>query len=142
MAKRKNSKSGRQEKKKENLYCYYMAGGEVTGRKIYDVIAEKYAEHMKHTELWEMAEIIEIETGEKNSIDIEKLELFRDEEDRQFIEDNGVKVIFGIKYDTDNKELLTSIFGKVVDSLGGFVCSDTENFMPYLIQNTAKEEKI
>ena len=85
-------------------------------------------------EFWEAADVIEIELGEKSSIDIEKLSMFRDVDDKKFLDTHNVNVIYGIKTDSEHREDMEKIFRVVVGKIGGFVCSDSDDFMPIFIR--------
>jgi len=118
-------------KKSSYIDCYYMNTNEISSRDLYEAISE-VAKNM--IEFWEAANVIEIELGEKASIDIEKLPMFRDEDDKKFLETHNVNVIYGIKTDSEHREDMEKIFRDVVGQIGGFVCSDSDDFMPIFIK--------
>lgn len=119
---------------KKYLDYYYMAVDEIGAKELYEVICNAGHEVSERIELWDAADVLEIETDEKSSIDIEKIPWFNNEDDKKFLESNGIKSIFSIKTDEPNRQRMIDIFKLVISSLGGFVCSDTDNFMPYIVQ--------
>lgn len=122
-------KKFKNEAKKSFVDCYYMTQSNISVSEIYEIIKEEY-----QAEYWEIAGVIEVELGEKSSIDIEEISMFKSDEDKIFIDKNNVVAIFSIKTDSDNKDKMIGIFRKVVAKLGGFVCSDTEDFKPLLVK--------
>lgn len=116
------------------LDCYYMTENEVGTKEIYEVLTDSEREVTERIEFWDMADVLEIEINEKTSIDIEKIPCFKNETDRAFLEAKSIKSIFAIKTDEQNKKRMIEIFELVINRLGGFVCSDTDDFMPYLVQ--------
>lgn len=119
---------------KKYLSCYYMAKEPIGVREIAEIIKEQLPQVTEKMEFWEAAEVIEIETGEKCSIDIEKIELFQEEEDQKFLRKHGINSIFAINTEESNLEQITKIFGCVIKKHSGFVCMDSQDFMPYLVQ--------
>lgn len=116
------------------LDCYYMTENEIGTKEIYEVLTDSEREVTERIEFWDLADVLEIELNEKSSIDIEKIPYFKNETDKEFLEAKGIKSIFAIKTDEQNKKRMTEIFKLVINRLGGFVCSDTDDFMPYLVQ--------
>lgn len=122
-------------KKKTPKYLnyYYMSPTELSAKELSAVILARVPQYKEQLECWDAAGVIEIELGEKSSIDIEKLPLFEDEADQKFLKKHQIQSIFSIQLLDDDLEQLKTIFSAVVSDLGGFVCADTENFQPYLI---------
>lgn len=130
----KKNKDKKEKVTKIFLDCYYMSENEIGTKQIYEVLTDSEREVTERIEFWDMAEVLEIEINEKSSIDIEKIPYFKNETDRTFLEVNGIRSIFAIKTDEQNKQRMIEIFKLVINRLGGFVCSDTDDFMPYLVQ--------
>ena len=122
-------------KKQSSQMCdfYYMAVSDVMAQELFNIIKELKVFSWK-TELWDAAQVIEIQTDEKCSIDIEKIDCFKDEQDKKFLEDNHVKTIYSIRIDESDEKNMIMVFKKIVENLGGFVCSDTEDFLPYIVK--------
>ena len=135
MAKKNKDKKDKKDKvTKIFLDCYYMTENEIGTKEIYEVLTGSEREVTERIEFWDLADVLEIELNEKSSIDIEKMPYFKNEADKEFLETKGIKSIFAIKTDEQNKKRMTEIFKLVINRLGGFVCSDTDDFMPYLVQ--------
>lgn len=126
----RKSKVSNQKAKKNYLNLFYMTPNEVCAKDI----AESFREDKGLViELWEALNVIELQLSNHNSIDFEPVEAsFRDPSDASFIKNRNIKTIFGITLcDTD----LTSAipyFEYLVDKFGGFVCTDSDNFNPFL----------
>lgn len=129
----KKNKDKKEKVTKIFLDCYYMSENEIGTKQIYEVLTDSEQDVTERIEFWDMAEVLEIEINEKSSIDIEKIPYFKNETDRTFLEVNGIRSIFAIKTDEQNKQRMIEIFKLVINRLGGFVCSDTDDFMPYLV---------
>ncbi|MCR5610182.1 MAG: hypothetical protein K6G26_14085 [Lachnospiraceae bacterium] len=129
---KKTSKEQKTVKKKNTCYYYYMADREIGASAIYEVI-KTMDDINEMTEFWDAADVIEIATNEKDTIDIEKIPLFKGEKDKEFLESNGIKSIFSITCEADDVALLKKIFAKVKEANGGNVCSDTEDFKPFIV---------
>lgn len=131
MAKKINKTGKADNKKKLYIDSYYMSINDITTRDLYQIIST--VPKVK-AEFWEAADVIEIELDEKASIDIEKLSLFKGEDDKKFLDEYGVKNIYAIKTDDLHKDIMLKIFKEVVAEMGGFVCSDSDDFMPFYIK--------
>ena len=127
-----NNKNVKQEKSKMCDF-YYMAVDEVTAQNLFDVIKDMELFSQKAA-LWDAAQVIEVQTDEKHSIDIEKIDFFRDEQDQKFLEEHNVKHIYSIRIDESDENNMILIFKKIIEKLGGFVCPDTEDFMPVVVK--------
>lgn len=132
----KNGKSGTKNSpnsgiKKSYVDCFYMCDKEITSVDLYDIIKNDTGIHI---EIWADAGVIEIELGEKSSIDVETLQMFRSETDRAFLEKNDIKSIFSLKTDSEHMEMLKRIFSKVINQMGGFICSDSDDFTPIILK--------
>lgn len=125
------SKKLKNDMRKTFVDCYYMTENEISVRDICEVI--KKIKGITY-ECWEAAGVIEIELEEKCSVDIETLDMFKSEEDKMFLNKNNIKTIFSIKTDSDHKDKMIEIFRKVVFDLGGFVCSDSDDFKPFWVE--------
>ena len=122
-------------KKKTPKYLnyYYMSTADLSAKALSTAILNNLPQYKEQLECWDAAGVIEIELGEKSSIDIEKLPLFEDESDQKFLKKHQIQSIFSIQLLDSDLDSLKAIFTAVTINLGGFVCADTENFQPYLI---------
>ncbi|MBQ5445466.1 MAG: hypothetical protein IIT48_02205 [Lachnospiraceae bacterium] len=117
---------------KKTMYFYYMTDNEISVREISEVVMEE-KKKQEVVEVWDEAQVIEISTIEKRTIDIEMMELFQGENDKKFLDDNNVKCIFSIRTEEEDVNRVSDIFKKVTKEYSGFVCSDSEDFKPYLV---------
>ena len=124
---------------KKYLSCYYMAREEIGVKEIAEEIKEHLPSIAEKMEFWEAAEVIEIEMGEKSSIDIEKIELFEDEEDQAFLKKQSICCIFAINTEESNLPQIKEVFGWVIKKYPGFVCSDSVDFLPYILSADSGE---
>ncbi len=120
---------------KEYSDLFYMACQNLEIRQLYNCIEQSLSEETikNDVQLWEAAGVMEISLSEESGIDIEYLDGgFGAEEDLQFLEKNMVQSIYSIKSEKKNVNMVIKIFEPVLQELGGFICSDTDNFMPIL----------
>jgi len=122
-------------KKKAPKYLnyYYMSTADLSAKSLSTAILNSLPQYKEQLECWDAAGVVEIELGEKSSIDIEKLPLFEDESDQKFLKKHQIQSIFSIQLLDSDLDSLKAIFTAVTIDLGGFVCADTDNFQPYLI---------
>ncbi len=116
------------------LNYYYMTSADTSAKALADAILSRLPAYTEKLECWDGAGVLEIELDAKSSIDIEKLELFEDENDRKFLTKYQIQSIFSIQTTDVHLEELKTIFTAAVSVLGGFVCADTEDFQPFLIK--------
>ncbi|MBQ8639463.1 MAG: family 20 glycosylhydrolase [Lachnospiraceae bacterium] len=135
---KKTGKKGTNRPVKRYLDCYYMTDAEIGVREMVDTCQKKLPQLKEQIEFWEAAEVIELTAGEKDSVDIEKIELFEEEADQKFLQSNGIKAIFTIHSEEANLDLVKQVFTAIVETCGGFVCSDTPDFLPYLVRPYTK----
>ena len=112
---------------KKTMYFYYMTDNEISVREISEVVMEE-KKKQEVVEVWDEAQVIEISTIDKRTIDIEMMELFQGENDKKFLDNNNVKCIFSIRTEEEDVNRVSDIFKKVTKEYSGFVCSDSEDF--------------
>lgn len=109
---------------------FYMAEQSVTAREISTILSKEFGQK---TELWEEFQIIEWITEFGHSIDIEQmLKHAFSEEDQAFLESYHVESVYSITALDSDLPLIQKCFAKVAAKSGGFLCYDTEDFMPIL----------
>ena len=113
-------------------YYYYMCEKEVRAVQLAAVLSEDNALKGK-VEVWDDADIIEIATQENRTIDVERLELFDGETDGEFVRSRNINSIYSIRVDEMDETEMIRIFKQIVEVHPGFVCSDTDDFQPFLI---------
>lgn len=137
MSKKKNKKNKKTSEKpiKEYMDVYYMTSEELKIRFLYDNLINSLTKQNSQFDvhLWEEVGVIEVTTSEKSGMDIEYVaDEFQDEEDVRFLEENKIKTIYSIKLDKKDISTLLVVFESVLHELGGFLCSDSDDFMPIL----------
>lgn len=127
---------GKTKKPEKNVsieqYFYYMAEGDISVGDLYQVVIRSN-ELAAKTEVWLEAEVIEIGTGEKAGIYLEKADMFDEEDDLRFVTEHHVKTIYSLCAQNSDIDIVRKVFAEVVDTIGGFVCSDTDDFMPVIV---------
>lgn len=137
MSKKNNKKNKKTSEKpiKEYMDVYYMTSEELKIRFLYDNLINSLTKQNSQFDvhLWEEVGVIEVTTSEKSGMDIEYVaDEFQDEEDVRFLEENKIKTIYSIKLDKKDISTLLVVFESVLHELGGFLCSDSDDFMPIL----------
>lgn len=83
------------------------------------------------TEIWDDADILEIELQNKSSIDFEPLEPhFNDNNDNAFLIEHNILTLYMVTFSPEQFEEVTEIFHIIIEAIGGFFCADNEQFMP------------
>jgi len=84
-----------------------------------------------NTQVWTEFEVIEVEIEEKASIDIEPIECdLGDDFSNDFVSSNGIVKIFYITFKQEIYEAAKTVMKKISAGIDGFICGDTEDFMP------------
>lgn len=126
---RKN-KASDQKAVKNYLNLFYMTPYEVCAK---DIAESFQADKGLVIELWEAMNVLELELSNQNIIDFEPVEAsFRDPSDASFIKNRNIKTIFGITLCDNDLTSAIPYFKQLVDKFGGFVCTDSDNFNPFL----------
>lgn len=126
---RKN-KASDQKAVKNYLNLFYMTPNEVCAK---DIAESFQADKGLVIELWEAMNVLELELSNHNIIDFEPVEAsFRDPSDASFIKNRNIKTIFGITLCDNDLTSAIPYFKQLVDKFGGFVCTDSDNFNPFL----------
>ncbi len=83
-------------------------------------------------ELWEEMNILELELSNQNNIDFEPLSIasFSSPSDAAFIKNRNIKTIFAISLCDTDLDTVTALFKGIIEKYSGFLCADTQNFMP------------
>ena len=116
---------------------YYMTQKEVHVDMLYEALCESTS-WGEHTEVWTHAEVLEITTGEKAGIYMEREEPFEDEEDCGFVEEHHIETVYSVTVENGEPDTVKEIFRVITDRLGGFLCSDTDDFMPVIVGTVEK----
>lgn len=80
---------------------------------------------------WEEAGVIEVELGEKTSIDIEMIDTdLGDDYSNAFVAEHAVTSVYYISFRKEDYEICMDVLKKVRNTAGGLICGDTEDFLP------------
>lgn len=130
--KMKSAKSTKMGVLTQERVFYYMVPGEIHVDSLCQVIRERTS-WGEQTEVWIQAEVLEITTGEKAGIYMEREDPFEDEEDIRFVREHHIETVYSVTVENGEPDTVREIFQVVTDRLGGFLCSDTDDFMPVVI---------
>lgn len=135
----KGTKAGKgngkaQAPKKQYIDLYYMNSCELSVKTICDGVLQSRPELEDSIECWEEASVVEFLVGEDSSIDMEMLELSRDELEDEFLSANKIVCAYSVHTDTSQLQEVKAIFEVLVGKCGGMLCSDTADFYPILVK--------
>ena len=106
----------------------YFAPANVTVRSIYEVLTDDY-----EVEIWEDAGVLEVGLSDGATLDIEQTEIpAKDEITAAFAKEHGCECVFLVTIKPEEFDIAKNAMQKIVASLGGLFCGDTENFTPVL----------
>lgn len=124
-----NKKNTPSKKKDNNLITgdwFFMSPDDINVRAIYDMLKENHK-----MEIWEAANILEIELSEKESIDFEPLKpYFKDKEGDAFLKHNQIQTLFMVTFPPAQFETVKKIMQTILSHCDGFFCADSEDFTP------------
>jgi hypothetical protein len=106
----------------------YLAPAGCTMRQIYELFGEGSP---WKAEYWEEAGVLEIELTEAGSVDVETMEPDPgDEALRAYMEEEQAETVFAVTILPGEYEQACQVMKKIMESLGGIFCGDTEDFQP------------
>lgn len=116
-------------KKPMMMHMFYMAPEEYTCKQILAPIVE---EKGMEIQVWPELGISSIEFGESSSIDFNECEIesFDSDSDIEFLKEHGVKSIYEVTMDEANKAKAADWFLAMIQTNGGFFCTDSDDFAP------------
>lgn len=121
----KESKSARSNIQKE---WFYMNNKEITVRNIKEILDS--IDNIS-IEIWDEAAVIEIQVGEFGTLEMEGTETsLGDPYSNDFLKRNNVASLYYVTIDADHYVEMKKIMEKIINTVGGFFCADTDNFMP------------
>lgn len=111
---------------------FYMTPSVVQAKDIYNILHE--IEGLV-TELWADMNVLEVVLKDGNVIDFEPLKAeFQDPSDMAFLKNRKIQTIFSVTVCDENMEEMIPYFVAIVEQLGGFLCSDSDDFRPFLVE--------
>lgn len=133
----KNKKNTKEKVIKNYLELLYMTPQAITAKDIVHVlnqtITEAEAEAKKtQIEFWESMDVLELQLPNGNSVDFEPVDInLANPSDLSFIKNRKVQTIFAITIEKESLELARGFFTQLTKELGGFICTDSEDFKPF-----------
>lgn len=125
-------------KRPVTMHLFYMATEEYTCKQIVAPVVE---EKGMEIQVWPELGIASIEFGEASSIDFQECEIesFDSDSDLEFVKEHGIKVIYEVTMDEALKAKAVNCFLSMIQTNGGFFCTDSDDFAP--IYNKEELEK-
>ena len=120
--------------KKQYVDLYYMIPQTVGAKAIAKVLLEEKPEYAEQIECWEEAGVLEISVGEDGSIDMELLDLTKEEQSEGFLVSNQICCVYSVHTDSERMKETKDIFECLVNRIGGLLCSDSADFMPIIVK--------
>lgn len=125
-------------KKPVTMHMFYMTTEELTCKQIVAPVVE---EKGMEIQIWPELGISSIEFGETSSIDFNECEIesFDSDSDIEFLKEHGIKSIYEVTMDEADKAKAAGWFLSMIQTNGGFFCTDSDDFAP--IYNTEELER-
>lgn len=125
-------------KKPVIMNLFYMATEEYTCKQ---VVAPVVEEKGMEIQVWPELGIASIEFEESSSIDFQECEIesFDSDSDMEFVKEHGIKAIYEVTMDEASKSKAAKCFLSIIQTNGGFFCTDSDDFAP--IYNKEELEK-
>lgn len=132
--KKKNRASLLKKPEVKKLELLYMGNKEVTVKELEEVLVEGMTEEQKETvQIWPQIQIMEITLPSEQVVDVESMNGFMDnEEDLVFMKDNDIQTVYALTMEETALEAFAPYAEKWMTAFGGFVCSDSDDFMPMI----------
>ena len=93
-----------------------------------DIITASY-----EVEIWEDAGVLEVGLSDGATLDIEQTEIpAKDGITTAFAKEHGCECVFLVTIKPEEFDIAKNAMQKIVASLGGLFCGDTEDFTPVL----------
>lgn len=107
---------------------FYMNNREITVRNIKEILDSN---DNISIEIWDEAAVIEIQVGESGTLEMEGTKLnLGDPYSNDFLKRNNVASLYYVTIDADHYVEMKKIMEKIINTVGGFFCADTDDFMP------------
>lgn len=116
-------------KKPVTMHMFYMATEELTCKQI---VASVVEEKGMEIQVWPELGISSIEFGETSSVDFNECEIesFDSDSDIEFLKEHGIKSIYEVTMDEADKAKAADCFLSMIQTNGGFFCTDSDDFAP------------
>ncbi len=121
---------------KQYTNLLYMTPNKVTAKDIASLFRGTYGLTI---ELWAEMDVLELILPNQNSVDFEPVDIaFKDPSDAAFVKNRGISTIYSINICLDDILEVTPYFEQLVAKYSGFVCADSEDFLPIYAGSSRK----
>lgn len=125
---KKNRQANAAAPKPRVLELLYMSPKAITTAELKQVITEGEAVEVH---VWPELDIMEITLLSKATVDVETMNGFmEEEEDLAFMKEHEIESVYAITIEESAFEEFGACMKKFIDAYGGFLCSDSDDFMP------------
>lgn len=116
-------------KKPMKMQLFYMTTNDINCKQVLEGIEEQEGMSI---DVWESMGIATIEYSANEGIDFEEcdVESFDSESDMEFVKQHEIKTIFQVTLVDTLKDKAGKFFQKIIDTNGGFFCTDSDDFEP------------
>lgn len=134
--KKKNRLSMIKKPQPKMLELLYMGEKEVTVKELEQVLVEGLTEEEKEKiQVWPQIGIMELTLPSEKVVDVETMNGFMDnEEDLAFMKEKGIQTVYALTLEEAAVAEFEPMARKWMEAFGGFVCSDSDDFMPMIFE--------
>lgn len=119
--------------KKKILEYYYMTPEETDAKELTGLIKSVDEEKI---DVWPALNLMEVVLDRDSLIFQDGRECFVDPLDLQFLEENHIQSIYVVSYEEGDFLKARKVIKEILEAKGGFLCNDTEDFMPMYTAET------
>lgn len=106
---------------------YYFLNEEVDARKLQAAAGEEWFEK---ADIWPELNLMEVVMNYDSLIFQDAEECFVDPADLDWFKEQGIRTKYQISYDTGDIADVRRVMKRIMENLGGVICSDTDDFEP------------
>lgn len=134
--KKKNRLSLIKKPEVKKLELLYMGTKEITVKDLDDALVEGMTEEEKDAvQTWPQIQVMEITLPSEKVVDVESMNGFMDnEEDLAFMKEKGIQTVYALTIEESAVAEFEPMARKWMAAFGGFVCSDSDDFMPMIFE--------
>ncbi len=112
---------------------YYFPAEGAGARQIVDNVGPDFAEK---ADIWPELNLVEVVLNLDSLIFQDAAECFVDPLDQEYFKEHGITTMFQISFDINDLDQVKQVMKNIMGSIGGRVCSDTDDFEPSYDVNT------
>ena len=118
----------------KKLELLYMGTKEASVKDLEEVlVADLSEEEKENVQIWPQIGIMEITLPSEQVVDVETMNGFMDnEEDLAFMKEHGIETVYALTMEETALEAFRPMAERWMNAFGGFVCSDSDDFMPMI----------